>query len=106
MVRFRVYLYPVMVVCVPDVEAADPRQAIAQANAWAQANLLSTAGEHVETPVFAEEFCRYVVDPFVDDKPAGEQSETYLDAAHQWADEHDRAHGFPLYERPQPQEFT
>lgn len=57
--------------------------------------LLNTAEDDAKTLVFAEEFRRSIVKSFVDDEPASEQRETFLDAARQWANEQDWVHGFP-----------
>jgi hypothetical protein len=100
MPTYNVYLLPVMVLHIENVDAKDPEEAITKAIQTAETTHLKMQQDCTQVPVFADEFARYVVDPVVGGWPDYGGCMVYLDREHLRADRQDQRHSMPIYEHP------
>src|SRR5262245_46635119 len=96
MPKYNVYLLPVMVLHIENVEADNPDAAITKAIAVAEETYLNRQHDCCQAPVFADEF----VDPVVGGWPDYGGCMVFLDREHLQADGRDRRDAMPVYQHP------
>jgi hypothetical protein len=100
MPQYNVYVLPVMILHIENIEAENPEAAITQAIEIAKQTHLNLQQDCRDAPVHADEFARYVVDPVIGGWPDYGGCMVYLDREHLQADGRDWRDAMPVYEHP------